>query len=71
VQAKQTNPNVGRRPKLLKVKDKILLVCFTMAEVERLNKAAKSSDPSVLEWIRSTVLNGIVGGRGDEGNLRM
>jgi len=46
------------RPKLPKgeAKGKIVPIRLTKAEAEQLTKAAKSSDRTLSEWIRRTVL---------------
>jgi hypothetical protein len=51
-------PKKVGRPRLPKgeAKGRIVPIRFTKAEVARLNKAAKSSDKSVSEWIRGASL---------------
>jgi hypothetical protein len=56
--ANQQKPKRVGRPKLPKgeAKGKIVPIRFTKAEVEQLTKAAKASDKSISEWIRSRSL---------------
>ena len=61
-QQTKTKKKIGR-PRLPKgeAKAKIVPIRFTKSEVDQLSRAAKGSDKSVSEWIRSVSLAALEG----------
>ncbi len=61
--ANQKKPRKVGRPKLPKgeAKGKIVPIRLAKAEFERLIAAAKASDQTVSDWIRSKLLSDLVG----------
>lgn len=54
--AKQTKPKIGR-PKLPKgeAKGRIVPIRFNPQEIKRIEAAARASQKTVSEWVRSTI----------------
>jgi predicted HicB family RNase H-like nuclease len=54
--AKQTKPKIGR-PKLPKgeAKGRIVPIRFNPQDIKRIEAAAKASQKTVSEWVRSTI----------------
>lgn len=60
---KQTEKRKPGRPKLAKheAKAKIVPVRFASEEIERISKAARKSDQTISQWIRSTLAAAVEG----------